>query len=80
MSGSIKIARQLEQMFQPYRMMFKELKEKRAASLTIFPQRKEKTKKILKHILGAASYSQMARGGFKCVKVLARKSEVKTIQ
>jgi hypothetical protein len=29
MGGSIEIFRQLEQVFGPYRMMFKELKEKR---------------------------------------------------
>jgi hypothetical protein len=46
MDRSIKIVRQFEQDFEPYRVMFKELKEKkRVAPITMFLQRKEKTLK-----------------------------------
>jgi hypothetical protein len=43
MDTSIKIVRQLQPVFEPYRVMFKELKgKKEAAHSSLFPQRKEK--------------------------------------
>jgi hypothetical protein len=43
MYASIRIVRQLKQVFNPYRIMFKEFKEKeKAASIIVFLQRKGK--------------------------------------
>jgi hypothetical protein len=46
---NMKIVRQLEQVFERYRMMFKKLKEekkKKTAHLTVFLQTKKNTKKL----------------------------------
>ena len=50
MDRNIKIVRELEQVFEPYRVLFKELtgkgiETKKAAFITMFLQRKERTKK-----------------------------------
>jgi hypothetical protein len=49
-SSNIKIVRELEQVFEPYRILFKELtgkekETKKAAFITMFLQRKENKKK-----------------------------------
>ena len=45
MDWGIKIVRKLEQVCKAYRLMFKELNEKKAVIITTFLQRKEKTPK-----------------------------------
>jgi hypothetical protein len=41
MDSSIRFVGQLGQVFEPHRVMFKELKERKGAvSITVFPQRK----------------------------------------
>jgi hypothetical protein len=52
MDTSIRIVRLLEQVFEPYRIMFKELKEKRSSSHHKAFAKKRKTRQNTKTLLG----------------------------
>jgi hypothetical protein len=65
---SIRIVRQIEQLFEPYCVMCKELKGAEAASITMCLQRKDKDYKILKLFFlggggGAVNYLRIFAGG-----------------
>jgi hypothetical protein len=72
MDRSIRIVRQLEQVFQPYRMTFKELNEKKVAvSHRNVSAKKRKTLKILKPcFLGGGRGSSNFRGSLLFAGVL----------
>lgn len=67
MDRSIRIVRQLGQVCESYCVMFKEQKEKKTVPITVFLQRKENAKKILRPFLWRRSiicrFSRVGGGG-----------------
>jgi hypothetical protein len=63
---SIKTVRQLEQVFEPYRVMFKELKEKEKQQPNHnVSAKKRKPLKVLKHCFGRGADTYMRTSAFR---------------